>query len=78
MTTFDARGATRRLAEEKLKGRVALVAGGRRGVRTAIGRSLASRLGRRDGVARVVHLLYASASSYVAGRGWALNGTREM
>jgi NAD(P)-dependent dehydrogenase (short-subunit alcohol dehydrogenase family) len=39
---------------------------------------LASRLGRRDGVARVVHFLCAGASSYIAGRVWALNGSREM
>ena len=78
MTTFEARGATQRLAGEKLKGRVALVAGGRRAVGKAIGGSLASRLGRRDGVARVVHVRYAGASSYIAGRVWALNGSREM
>jgi hypothetical protein len=78
MTTFEARGATQRLAEEKLKGGVALVAGGRRGVGTASGRGLASRLGRRDGVARVVHFLYAGAFSSIAGRVWTLNGSREV
>jgi NAD(P)-dependent dehydrogenase (short-subunit alcohol dehydrogenase family) len=73
MTTSEAREATQPLAEEKLEGRVALVTGG-----TAIGRSLASRLGRRDGVARVVHFQCAGASSCVTGRVWALNGSQEM
>jgi NAD(P)-dependent dehydrogenase (short-subunit alcohol dehydrogenase family) len=78
MTTLEAREATQRLAGERLKGRVALVRGGTRGVGTAIGRSLASRLGRRDGVARVVHFLCAGASSYITGRVCALNGSRDM
>ena len=74
MMTLEAREAAQPLAGEKLKGRVALVTGVTRGVGTAIGRSLAGRLGRRDGVARMVR---AGASSYIAGRPWALNGSRE-
>jgi hypothetical protein len=41
MMTLEARGATQRLAGETLKGEVALVAGGGRGVGTAIARRLA-------------------------------------
>ena len=52
MTTLETREKTRPLAGAKLKGRVALVREAR-GVGMVIGRSLASRLGRRDGVARV-------------------------
>ena len=78
MTTLEAREATQPLAGEQLKSRVALVTGGTRGVGTALGRSLAGRLGRRDGVARVVHFLCAGASSCVTGRVWALNGSQEM
>jgi NAD(P)-dependent dehydrogenase (short-subunit alcohol dehydrogenase family) len=67
------------LAGEMLRGRVALVAGGTRRVGTAIGRSLASRLGRRDdGVARVVHFRCAGVSFCITGRVGALNGSREM
>jgi hypothetical protein len=78
MTSLRAREATQPLAGEMLKGRVALVAGGTRRVGTAIGRGLAGRLGRRGGMASVVHVLCAGASSYIAGRVWALNGSREM
>ena len=74
MTTLEAREAAQPLAGEKLKGRVALVTGVTRGVGTAIGRSLAGRLGRRDGV----HLLCADASSCIAGRVWALSNRREL
>lgn len=45
MTTLEAREMTRSLAREKLKDHVALIAGGTPAVGTAIGRSLASRLG---------------------------------
>lgn len=75
---MDACEITRPLAGEKLKGRVVLVTGGPRGVGTAIGRSQASRLGRRDGVARVVHFLCAGASCYITGRVWALNTSQEV
>lgn len=78
MVTLEARGATQRLAGETLKGEVALVAGGGRGVGTTIASRLASRLGRNDGLAGVVHLLCAGASSSIAGRVWALSGSREM
>jgi hypothetical protein len=43
-----------------------------------IGRSLASRLGRRDGVARVADFLCADACAVLTGRVWAVTGSREM
>jgi hypothetical protein len=72
MTTSEAREETQRLAGEKDSSRAARDQGD-------AGRSLASRLGRRDGarppaspgVARVVQFL-------CAGRVWALNGSQEM
>ena len=74
MTTLEARQATQPLAGERLKRSVALRTGGTRRVGTVIGRSLASRLGRRDGV----HFLGVGASSCITGRVWALNGSQEM
>jgi hypothetical protein len=74
MTTSEAREAAQPLAGERLKGRVALGTGGTRGVGTVIGRSLASRLGRSDGV----HFLGVGASFCITGRVWTLNGSQEM
>jgi len=43
-----------------------------------IGRSLASRLGRRDGVARVVDFLCGDACAVTTGRVWAVTGSQEV
>jgi hypothetical protein len=43
-----------------------------------VGRSLASRLGRRDGVARVADFRCADACAVLTGRVWAVTGSREM
>ena len=81
MTTLETRETTQPLARAKLKGRIVQVTGNTRGVGAAIGRSLArqvGRLGRPDGVARVVHFLFADGCSLITGRVWALNGRGEM
>jgi hypothetical protein len=78
VTTVDACEITRPLAREKLKGRVALVRGGTLVVGMVIGRSLACRLGRRDGVARVAHFLCAEAYAVTTGRVWAVTGGQEV
>ena len=81
MTSFATRARSRLLAGEKLKGRVAVVAGGTRGsARRSIAAWLASRagLGRPDGVTGVVHLLCADVCSLIAGRVWAVDGGGEV
>jgi hypothetical protein len=50
----------------------------RAGVGTAIGLPLASRLGRRDGVACVVDFLYAAACSLITALVWAVDGSQVM
>ena len=52
--------------------------GNTRGVGAAISRSLASKLGRPDGVGRVVHFLVADGCALIVGRVWALVGRGEM
>ena len=81
MTTLETRQTTQPPARAKLTGRIAQVTGNTRGVGAAIGRSLARQLGRlgwRDGVARVVHFLFADGCSLIIGRVWALDGRGEM
>ena len=81
MTTLETRETTQPLAPEKLKGRIAQVAGGSRGVGVAIGRSLArqlSRWGWPDEEARVVRFLCADVCSLITGRVWALNVSGEV
>jgi hypothetical protein len=78
MTTLETREKTPPHAGEGLKGRVALGRGAHCGVGIVIGRSLASRLGRRDGVARVADFLCADACAVISGRVWAVTGGREM
>jgi hypothetical protein len=78
VTTLEAREATRPLAGERQKGRVALVTVGTRGVGTAVGRSLACKpdgLGRPDRMARVALVLCVDACS---GQVWPLNGSQEL
>jgi len=75
---LETRETTQPPAGQQLKGRFALVTGGTRGVGTAIGRPLASRLGRRDGVACVVDFLCAAARPLITGRVWALNRSEEL
>jgi NAD(P)-dependent dehydrogenase (short-subunit alcohol dehydrogenase family) len=78
MTTSETRETTQRPAGQQLKGRVALVTGGARVVGTAISRPLASRLGRRDGVACVVDFLCAHACSLITALVWAVDGSQEI
>ena len=81
MTTLETRETTQPPARSKLHGRIAQVTGNTRGVGAAIGRSLARQVGRLgwpDGVARVVHFLFADGCSPITGRVWALDGRGEM
>jgi NAD(P)-dependent dehydrogenase (short-subunit alcohol dehydrogenase family) len=78
MTTLETRETTQPPAGQQLKGRVALVTGGAREVGMAIGRPLASRLGRRDGVACVVDFLCAAACSLITALVWAVDGSQEL
>ena len=78
MTTLETCETTQPPAGQQLKGRVALVSGGARGVGTAIGCPLASQLGRRDGVACVVDFLYAAACSLITALVWAVDGSQVM
>ncbi len=78
MTTLETRETTQPPARAKLNGRIAQVTGNTRGVGAAIGRGLASKLGWPDGVARVVHFLFADGCSPIIGRMWARNGSGEM
>ncbi len=78
MTTLETREKRRRNAGEGLKGRVALGRGAHCGVGIVIGRSLASRLGRRDEVVRVVDFLCANVCAVTTGRVWTLTGSREI
>jgi hypothetical protein len=78
MTTLETRETTQPPAREKLKGQNVQVTGNTRGVGAAIGRSLASKLGRPYRVTRVVHLLFADGCSLITGRVWALDGRGEM
>ena len=78
MTTLETRETTHSAAGAKLSGRMVQVTGNTRGVDAAIGRSLASKLGRSDGVARVVHFLFADGCSPIVGRVWALDGGGAM
>jgi hypothetical protein len=61
VTTLEAYEITRPPAGERLKDRVAVFAACTRGVATAIGRSLPSGLGRREGAALVARLPCADA-----------------
>ena len=78
MTTLETCETTQPPAGQQLNGRVALVSGGARGVGTAIGRPLASRLGRRDGVAGVVDFLYAAVCSLITALVWGVDGSQVM
>jgi hypothetical protein len=71
---LETRETTQPPARAKLNGRIVQVTGTPRGVGAAIGRSLASKVGRPDGVARMVHLLFADGCSLVIGRVCALDG----
>ena len=63
------------LTREKLKGQIAQVAGGSRGVGAAIGRSPARQLGRLGwpDEARVLRFSCADVCSLITGQVWALN-----
>ena len=78
MTALEIRETTQPPAGAKLSGRIVRVTGNTRGVDAAIGRSLASKLERSDGVARVVHFLFADGCSVIVGRVWALDGGGEV
>jgi hypothetical protein len=78
MTTLETRETPQPPAGAKLDGRIAQVTGNTRGVDAAIGRSLASKLGRPDGVARVVQFLFADGRSLITGRMWALDCRGQM
>ena len=79
MTTLESRETTQPPARAKLNGRVVPVTGNTRGVvGAAIGRSLASKLGRPDGVARVAHFLFEDGRSPIMNRVWALDGGGEV
>jgi NAD(P)-dependent dehydrogenase (short-subunit alcohol dehydrogenase family) len=78
MSTLETRETPQPPAGAKLNGRIAQVTGNTRGVGAAIGRSLASKLGRPDRVARVVQFLFADGCSLITGRMWALDGRGEM
>ena len=78
MTTLETRETTQPPAGRRLKGGVARVTGGARGVGMALGRPLASRLGRRDGVACVVDFLCAAACSLITALVWAVDGSQEL
>ena len=78
MTTLETREKTRSLAGEMFEGLSRAGQGGARGFGVVIGRSFASRLGRRDGVARVADFLCEDACAVISGRVWAVIGGREM
>ena len=81
MSTLETREPTQPPAGAKLNGRIVQVAGNTRGVGAAIGRRLArqlGRLGRRNGVARGAHFLFADGRCPIIGRVWALDGRGEM
>jgi hypothetical protein len=78
MTILEIRETVQPPGRAKMNGRIVLVMGNTRGVGAAIGRGLASKRGRPDGVARVVHFLFADACSLIIGRVWALDGKGDM
>ena len=81
MTTLEARETTQPPVRAKLNGRIVQVTGNTRRVGAAIDRSLARQVGELgwpDGVARVVHFLFADGCSPIIGRVWALDGRGEM
>jgi hypothetical protein len=78
VTTLEARETTRPLVGGKLNGRAALVTRGTRGFGTAIGGILAGRLGRLDGLARVVDFVCAGVCSSITGQVWAPDGSQGM
>jgi hypothetical protein len=78
MSTLETRETMQPPGRAKLNRQIVQVTGNARGVGAAIGRSLASKLERPDGVARVAHFLFEDGRSRIIGRVWALDGRGEM